>query len=253
MKTRTALIIPDLHIPYHCKKSYQIVLDVGKYLLSKKEIKLEEIVILGDFADFYSVNSHGKHPAIKDTLIEEVDECVKELWKLSDAFPNQDIIFIQGNHEYRLERYLASKAPELYGLTDTRRILELDQMGFKFIPYGRNQMYNILGTDLIARHEPISMGRHTAMSTLDKGGVSMIYGHTHRFQYVALNRMDGKTIRGCSLGSLINKNAPVFNYMKNKDDWSKAFGICYADGKVAHLQPIIIENNRCFFDGKLFK
>lgn len=245
-----ALIIPDTHIPYHDEKSYQLMIEVGKTL--KKKGILKEVIILGDYADFYAVNSHGKHPKMMHSLKEEVEIVRRYLWELSDIFSHQKIIYIQGNHEYRLERYLVNKAPELFGITDTKKILELDQMDFKYVKYGRNQSYNVLGTDLIARHEPISQGVHCAMSTLQKGGSSIIFGHTHRWQHVAINTLDGRTIRGYSCGNLIDKKSKVFGYMKNKDDWTQGFAVAYKEKKKAHVVPVMIENHVCYFDSKRY-
>lgn len=245
-----ALIIPDTHIPYHDKKSYQLMLDVGKHLKKKKILK--EVIILGDYADFYAVNSHGKHPDMMHTLQNEVDLVIDHLWKLKALFPDQKMVFIQGNHEYRLERYLVNRAPELFGITDTKKILELDQMGFHYEKYGRDQAYKVLGTNLIARHEPISMGVNCALATLQKGGTSIIFGHTHRWQHVAINTLDNRTIRGYSCGNLINKKASVFGYMKNKDDWTQGFAVAYKEKKKSHVVPVMIEDHVCYFDSKRF-
>lgn len=53
MDLKCALIIPDMHIPYHHKRATQLMLEVAKH------VKVSEIVILGDLAEFYFASGHG--------------------------------------------------------------------------------------------------------------------------------------------------------------------------------------------------
>jgi len=53
-QTRTALIIPDAHIPFHDKQAYGLMLKVAQ------DVMPDEIVILGDYGDFNSVSGHDK-------------------------------------------------------------------------------------------------------------------------------------------------------------------------------------------------
>ena len=68
--TKKALIIPDCHIPYHDRRSYEIMLEVAKDI--DQDYGLDEIVILGDYADFYAINAHGKDAAMSHVLEDEI-------------------------------------------------------------------------------------------------------------------------------------------------------------------------------------
>ena len=50
------LIVPDVHVPYHDKRAWELMLAVGK------DLKPQVLVSLGDMMDFYSVSSHSKNP-----------------------------------------------------------------------------------------------------------------------------------------------------------------------------------------------
>ena len=219
MKSKNALIIPDTHIPYHDKRAYELMLKVAR------QQPIHEIVILGDYADFYGINSHGQDPAINLRLSDEVEAVKRELRRLRKFFPKSNIVFIQGNHEYRLERYIQNKAPELFNVLSTYEILGLGDLDIKYIPYGPNQKYKVLGTKLIARHEPIAGGTHVAHGTVVKAGSSVIFGHVHRIQESQVVMINGDNHRGITCGWLGDSNSRVMQYVKNHHQWALGFAI----------------------------
>lgn len=224
MKMRNALIIPDCHFSQKNEEScdyraYKLMLKVAK------KQKIDEIVILGDFADFYGVNAHGKNPSINNELKDEISRVKFELKKLRRMFPKAKIVYIEGNHEFRLARYMANKAPELFGLVDLSTILAFSELKIKYVPYTPDQKYNVLGSKLIARHEHIAGGVHVAHSTVVKAGCSVIFGHCHRIQESQVVMMDGSNLRGIACGWLGNKDHASMQYVKNHHQWSLGFAI----------------------------
>jgi hypothetical protein len=216
----TALVIPDCHIPYHDSRAYELMLDVAKDIPD-----LNEIVILGDYADFYAVNTHGKHPQFAHVLAEEVSAVRSELERLNKLFPSAKKVFISGNHEYRLERYIYKNCPELFGLADTANVLQLDKLGYEFIPYDGNQRYQILGSKLYARHEPLGAGDLAAINTAKRAGCSMVFGHVHRMQEHRLVFMNGDDHLAACVGWLGDKSHPVMSYLKSHAQWQLGFGL----------------------------
>ena len=105
-KLEKILLWPDTHIPYHDKKAVDLILKVAK------KWKPDTIVLGGDFIDNYSVSSHDRDPNRSLKLDIEVEETIKYL-KIIKELKAKKNIFIAGNHEWRLERYLMSVAPEL--------------------------------------------------------------------------------------------------------------------------------------------
>jgi predicted phosphodiesterase len=245
-----ALIFSDCHIPYHDKAAYALMLKVAENI----KPKIDEIVILGDYADFYYVNAHGKSPEIKLTLKEEV-ECVKmHLRDLRKRFPKARIIFLEGNHEYRLHRFICNNAPEIFEFINLETILGLDALNISYVPYGPDQKYNVLGSKLIARHEPISGGVHVAHGTVVKAGCSVIFGHTHRIQESQVVMIDGSNHRGISTGWLGDKDSEAMQYLKNHAQWALAFSVVTLidNGPWFNQLVHIIEKNKklhCLFEG----
>lgn len=227
------------------------MLQVASYVIPN------HIYILGDYADFYSISSHGKHPEVFGMLKDEVVSVLMGLEQLDKIFPDAKKVFIEGNHEYRLERYLTSNCPALFGVTSTEHVLELNNRpNWKFISYGPNQATKIAGSKLVARHEPLSS---SAKATASKALCSLVYGHIHRIEESHLVGLDGTNHVCFSVGWLGDKRKDkIFDYVKGHHQWQMGFGLVYTDKKTGffHHQKIhILENGNklsCVVNGKLF-
>jgi UDP-2,3-diacylglucosamine pyrophosphatase LpxH len=249
---KCALIIPDSHIPFHNRKAVSLMLEAAK------NINVSEIVILGDLADFYCVSSHPKDPRVPSLLTEEIKEVNLFLDLLDKEFPGSQKIYLSGNHEFRLERYLIDKAPALFGTTSTEYLLNLNKrIRWKFITYGPNQIHYVLGSYLGARHEPIGT---SAKLTASKALCNLVFGHTHRIEESHIVALDGTNHVCFSVGWLGDKRFDqVFNYVKGHHQWQLGFGIVYVDDKSRlfyHKKIHILENSgklSCVVNGKVFK
>src|SRR5271165_4017759 len=98
-KLEKIIFIPDSHVPYEDKQAFKLMLKAGK------EFKPDHTIILGDFADFYGVSSHSKDPNRSLKLKEEM-ELVKERLDQVLTLGARNNVYVSGNHEDRLERYL---------------------------------------------------------------------------------------------------------------------------------------------------
>ena len=244
---KKALVIPDCHIPYEDKRAYEIMLAVAK------DINPDEIVILGDYADFFGLSSHGKEAGITELFEEELFCVIERLKELNQLFPNADKVFIEGNHEYRLPRYLNKNCPELYKSITVPKLLMLDHMNYKFIPYGPNQQYSILGSKLLGRHEPLAGGKHVAQNSCEKAMSSLIFGHTHRIQEAQTVAIDGKNYRGISTGWLGNKDHKVMQYVKNHHQWALGFSeVTVLEDGTWFNNLIHIIDYKCNYNGYIY-
>jgi hypothetical protein len=190
-------------------------------------------VILGDFADFYWVSNHPKDPRVCASLLDEVDEVNKILDWMDQHFPRAQKVYLEGNHEFRLERYLVSTAPALFGVTDLRFLLKLNQRpNWKFVPYGPNQAHRVLGSNLVARHTPLaSNAKQAAM----KAGCSLVYGHIHRSESAHAVGLLGQTHQAFSPGWLGDQRyVEVFGYVRDHHQWQLGFGLVYQSQTRAH-------------------
>jgi hypothetical protein len=212
---------------------------------------VSEIVILGDYADFYSVSSHAKDPNFSNALSDELDHVNAYLDELDERFPAASKVYIEGNHEHRLQRFINSRAPELNGLTRVESLLRLDtRENWEFRPYEPSQLYSVLGSKLFARHEPYAGSTHAAHCSVVKAGCSIIFGHVHRIQESQIVYASGENHRGISCGWLGDVESSVFDYVPSLHQWAHGFSIVdvLPDGTFFNNMIHIIDG-KCSYGG----
>jgi hypothetical protein len=253
---RIVLIIPDTHRPYHDRRAYALMIRAFQDVVLKYQHIAEfEIIILGDYADFYSVMSHKKDPRVLQMLLDEVACVLQGLDELDILFPYAKKIYIEGNHEFRLERYLSDSAPALFGITSTEHLLKLNQRpNWSFVRYSPNQVVKVGGSNLFARHEPEGT---TAKTTASRVLCSLVYGHIHRIEESCIVALDGEQYVCFSVGWLGDKrNDKVFSYVKNHHQWQLGFGLVFIDNatlKFHHNKIHITDDYSCLVAGKVYK
>ena len=210
-------IFPDTHVPYHDPKALKLAIHVCK------EIGISELVIGGDFADFYGVSSHPKDPSLSGVLRDEVAQVIEELSYINRTLRNIKKTYIEGNHENRLSRFIQNKCPEIFGLFDTKGLLELNSMGYDFVPYEPKQGYHIVGTNLLVRHTPLAGGNNYVEASLRRALTSIALNHTHQLKSTEIVGLDGKRYVGISCGFLGDTSHKVMQYVQNHHQWQLGF------------------------------
>jgi hypothetical protein len=247
---RPYLVMMDTHRPYHNRRAYKLQLKIAK------DIRIRGLYIIGDYADFYYVNGHGaKHPGIKNDLMAEIEDVNAGLNELDKMFPRIPKVYIEGNHEHRLERFLHDKAPELYGLFDVRSLFKMhERVNWKWIPYGPSQKTRVGKSKLWARHEPPPGPLPTAAKTV---GGNLIFGHVHRmFQghHVTMAGEDHVALCGGWMGD--KRKDEVFGYVKGHHLWQLGFTLVWVDDATGYFfaQNVHIQDNyTAMVNGKLYR
>ena len=170
-------ICNDIHLPYHDKFAVQAC------FAEFKKRGVDGIYLNGDIMDLEDVSRFEKMPDgryLRDE-IEVGRSFVKSLRKL---FPDIPIFWKDGNHEKRLESYVASKAPELVKLfgMDIPTQLELTDHGIVHIPEHKVSRFGKLwiahGHELGLKSGTVNIARQVRMRV----GVNVIFGHWHKSQ-----------------------------------------------------------------------
>lgn len=102
-------LLQDIHLPYYDPEALGIALD---YL---EGYKPDTLILNGDILDCYHVSSFVKDP-LERRMDEEIEVLRDFVALLKTTFPSARIIYKLGNHEERWERYILTKAPELFGI-----------------------------------------------------------------------------------------------------------------------------------------
>lgn len=239
------LLIPDTHVPFHNKHNFSLALRAAQ------SIGVTNVAILGDFADFWAVSFHSKSPSRRHDLQWEVDE-VRLAFDLVDAtFPDGEKKFIAGNHEYRLERYLAEKAPALFNTIRVDTLFGLKERGWAYTQY---KDHTKIG-NLHLTHDAGKSGRTAHVDALNAFQTSVAIGHTHMLGMSVMGDVHSKQHVGIMLGWLGDAEHCEYMYrVKAAREWAQGFGIAYVepDGNT-HVVPVPILDGRVCLEGKVIK
>lgn len=237
------LFVPDSHHPYHDKRAWKLMLKAAQ------AFKPDIINIQGDFADFYAVSSHSKDPNRKDNLEFEVSAVLEALDQL-DALKAKRKIFVSGNHEDRLERYLMDKAPELFNIVKISKLFELKQRGWEYVPYKSDTRIG----KLYSTHDTGCAGRRAVFSNLDTYHHNVVGGHTHRLAYIVEGNATGAAHVSATFGWLGDSKQTDYMFrIKSARDWALGFGVGYlAEDGTVYLVPVPIVNYSVCLEGKVY-
>lgn len=238
------LLIPDCHIPNHDERAWGLLLRVALHL------KPKHIVILGDFADGETLSAH---PATKpgevsfEQEVAGVQKCLDQL----DALGATNKIYIEGNHEFRLDRYLMERAPAMFHAIKWQNVLTLYERGWQWVPYRKSVA---LGK-LHLTHDTGTAGINAHRTSAQAFGGSAVIGHTHRMEMSIRGRFDGTPYVAAMFGWLGDpEKAAAYMHEAKASEWVHGFGVGYLDPSngVVHLQPVPIINGKCVVNGRLF-
>lgn len=245
--SKRVLVIPDMHFPYHDMTVWKLILKACATLG-----KGDEVVIIGDFADFYRVSSHSKAPG-RLSFEEELDSVNGGLDDLEAVQKRRGfrVTYVEGNHEYRLERYLTEKAPDLFGLVKCRKLFRISERGWKYVGYRKGYKVG----KMYFTHDMGRSGKNAAMQSLQDYGGNLCIGHTHRGAVVYAGTVRGDTHVCLNVGW--GGDLSQIDYMHEKKalrEWQHGFGIVDFDARgncLAQFIPVI--NKSVCFDGKVIK
>jgi hypothetical protein len=251
MITRTG-IVNDLHIPWHDPKLVDLVI-----FEIFKDIKVDRIVLNGDMLDFYACNMHSKnkHPLIQESLHSELQQGKDFFKRLRKAFPKTEIVFLYGNHEDRLSRFLINSCPPAWHLLRLDLELDLERLDIEWYDY--NHRYQLEKSNLFIQHSPRSYASAKANFNY-YSDTSSVFGCSHRFETAYKTGTHDTYVchfnGWLSQPDLTPEHEIVFQYIKGHKTWQNGFAIATCiDEKEALLNAYHIKNNRVTVDGYLYE
>lgn len=149
------------------------------------------VFILGDFVDFPTVSKFPRSPEGGQKLQMELDTCKDLLKRIRVANSKAKIYYIRGNHEYRLDKYLWTRAAELWPLKCLRvpELLDFKEYGIQYVEEGRIRYRNVM---IIHGDKVAQKSGYTAHRELQDHWMSGISGHTHRLAVVSHTSASGR-------------------------------------------------------------
>jgi predicted phosphodiesterase len=215
---KKVLLIGDLHSPFHDKRAIQVT-----YHHAKKE-KVDAVFINGDLIDFHVLSFHEKDPDRRIPLSEELEITREILTNMRKVFDGIPIYYIPGNHERRMERYLANKAADLLGVEEFRLdvLLRLGEIGIEYIPYRSKTYFGKLLVDHGDRMVGTG-GVNPARNARLRYKRSVVVNHFHKLTVDSGRIYDGGVLTCWSNGCLCELEP---GYMEINEH---VHGFCYVD------------------------
>lgn len=246
-QVQRTILVPDIHYPHY----EQHVMDaVDEFIV---DYEPDEIVYMGDQISLDCISGWNKRkPLLKEgqRLIREYEGFDYHILQTHENItrPETRRVFMIGNHEQRVAWY-CQEHPELKGMIDIEKYLQLEERGYKVIPF--NEIYNLGKLSVI---HGFYWNKYHAVKTLEAFEGNVVYAHVHNPQmYAKVSPIDRKGYHtATSIGCLCNispdykKGAPNF--------WINQFGIVEwlpASGNF-NLYPITIVDGSFMFNGKYY-
>lgn len=244
MNYEKSVFISDLHIPFHDIQAVNITF---KFI---EEFQPQYLFLVGDLMDFYAISSFDKNPKRILSLQSEIDVCQDVLAKMRNICPDSSIIYIEGNHENRLTRYLW-RHPEISSLKalSLENLLELQKYKIQYKPINTITTFHkflIEHGDIIRKHSG-----YTAKAEMEKRGISGLSGHSHRLSTHYLTNMAGDHI-WLENGCLCKRNP---EYIIGIPNWQQGFTIGYFKDKKERfsVEQICITHGKLTYAGKEYR
>jgi len=246
-KIQKTVLLPDIHYPHY---EQRIMDAVEEFMI---DYDPDEIVYMGDQISLDCISGWNKRkPLLKEgqRLLRDYDGFNHHILETHENITRPDIrrTFMIGNHEQRIEWY-CEEHPELEGMIDMIRHLELEERGYDIIPF--NEIHKVGKLNVI---HGFYWNKFHAAKTLDAFEGNVAYAHVHNPQmYAKVSPIDRKGYHTatslpclCSIKPDYHKNAPNF--------WINGFGIVEhlpATG-MFNLYTIIIIDGAFMFNGRYY-
>jgi len=142
------------------------------------------LILNGDFQDFWEISSHDLTPRGGKDFKREIETGKKILRSFRRSLPRARITWIEGNHEFRLRKYLIQNARELYGLpgVSVPDIFDLKRLEIEYAPCHEmatkfTNNFIRVGDLYVGHWDKVSKhGAHAAKVLVEEKGVSLLQG-----------------------------------------------------------------------------
>jgi len=205
-----------------------------------KELKPDVLVANGDVCDFGSVS---RHPPLGwksiPTAEEEIEEAQERLQEWAEAGGKAQKYWPIGNHDSRLEVFIASRVPELKGIAGTSLCDHFPLW---------EPCYSVFINDrpggLVIKHRYRS-GIHAPHNNVINAGRSIATGHLHSQKVMPFTNYE-HTLYGIDVGCIAEPYADAFEYMEdNPRNWRSGFcvftfenGVLLPPELVTKIRPV---------------
>jgi len=241
--SKTVLAFGDVHIPYQQPGAVEVFCRVAERL------RPDLVVCLGDLLDCSQFSRHPPTYGLLETeYAADLDTAIALLDRLQATCDR--LVIIEGNHEYRIDRWAAAtaKGRGAYSMLAPRVRLTASRPGTTYVRYGsasgRYPHYR-LNNRIVAVHGWSYARNATKQHLAISQGRSVIFGHTHRADASIVQNVwsPGRVVQARSAGCL-SKTIPLYGTGRPVE-WVNAFILGYLGRRSDTLYTIPVMGDRC--------
>lgn len=299
-QTKTALITPDIQFGYrrdkytgkldgfHDERALDVMLQIAGDFP-----QIDLAVNLGDGLDNAEFGRFVQEPAFAGVTGNSIQALTNFLAEVSGLTPHAKRVFMEGNHDRRIENYILKNAMAAYGISRAKLpdswmkpregeehpvftvpfLCRMEEIGWEYQGgYPANSYY--VNDRLAAVHgEKVRSSGSTAAAVIDDERVSVMFGHVHRIekQHKTMRVMakqgtdPWRTNFAASIGCLCKIDGTVPSTKGSTDPWGRPIQraenwqqgfavVTYEEGDGAFdMEQIAIHNGTAFFRGNKYK
>lgn len=253
----------DGHLsPLHDRRALDIVTQIAH------EVQPDRIDCLGDFLDLPEwTDRFLRAPEFYHTTQPALLEAHWWLAQLRLYSPKSAITIYEGNHDRRMRDAIVTHLRAAYDLRpvdemdmppalSVPRLLGLHQLGVTWVGgYPDNEGW--LNSSVRLSHgDKAQVPGNTAKAVVNEADTTEIFGHIHRVEWVSRTKYERdrtRTIAGFCPGCTCHTDGRV-PAKSGRLQWQTGCAIVdyQADGDLYTIHPLIIDNGRAVWNGKLF-
>lgn len=171
----TVMHLADIHFPFENKAALEVVYQLIKH------VQPDVIVVGSDAADFALISTFAQDPDLNEETSDVLDE-FDEHWtpfihRVHEAAPLATLVYIWGNHERRIKKFLAERAPK-FRKRILRDYVDIVRVGGRVLYLGFVDAVRM--GPLVVQHG-VRTGPTAAKMQASDGGfqTSIMSGHVH--------------------------------------------------------------------------
>ena len=279
---KTCVVVPDIQIGYyrgrdgvleptHDEKAILVCLKVIQ------DTQPDVIACVGDNLDFPEMGKYLTYPAYAQTTQASIDRATFFCAQMRAMAPKAKIIWLAGNHEERMPKYLLVNAGAAYGLRkgnipeswpvlSVPYLCRMDEFGVEYRPGYPAADYWVNEKLRIIHGDRVKSSGSTAHVYLNQEKTSVIYGHIHRIETAFKTREDfdgPRTIMAASPGCLARIDGAIPSTRGGVDldgrpltryeNWQQGLGVVQYEDSGSHrfsYDVIPIYNGWAMYNGK---
>lgn len=185
MSDGLSFVFGDLHEPFTCPDYKKAGLSIIK------DTKPKRVISIGDAIDCWQISDYSKDPSRRERLYDDVMAFKATIEAWVDAMqPGTTIHLVQGNHESRLDRFIAKNCHPIHEFVrPIKEMLDIENLGRKkrirIIWHPEEKWDSLVIGDCLVTHGE-HFDKHVAANNLDRywDFKKVLHGHVHRSQLI---------------------------------------------------------------------